>query len=516
MRDLPKSRDKEFMFKLLQDGKIEQFNIIRKEEDMPLNLRNVDLSKKMLRGADLHDADLTEAILAGSVLGMANLNGANLIRANLKDVDLRAANLQGANLTKADLSNADLRTADFKGMVDFSEANLSNADLRAADLSGMVNFNRATLDGTDFTGSIDNQHIYLKDATIHEVKGLERPETNEYLEALKSYSKAISQQFKTLHTQIFQVMSIEQKVGELVKLVRDIDQPEKISWTRKKELGQTFVELAEKVIDVLPDTSAFTILRPFDKLIELQNMVDAAGLVSKAKMNGKLAKYNEAIEYFSKAIAIMPDYAGAWKGKGFALYQYDQYEEATKCYDKAIEINPDYAEAWYDKGILFMYIVKDGSYFLNESLKYYDKDIQRNPTDFEAWHGKGNVFRFLTKYEEAIKSYDKAIEINPDYTEAWYHKGTALNMIRKYEESRKCYDKAEEINPDYVKVLGEMNFYDKYYLRSYPNSYRPRTGRVFFSRKKFKCDMCKEKFKTERELITHKKLTHGISRWLTR
>jgi hypothetical protein len=34
----------------------------------------------------------------------------------------------------------------------------------------------------------------------------------------------------------------------------------------------------------------------------------------------------------------------------------------------------------------------------------------------------------------------------------------------------------------------------------------------FFSRKKFKCDMCKEKFKTETELRQHSKLEHGGKR----
>jgi Pentapeptide repeats (8 copies) len=134
IRESPKSRNTEFLIKLLQDGKIEEFNTIRREEDMPLNLRNVSLAERILVGVDLHEVDPTYAILIKSKLGMANLNGAKLIGTKLSDVDLRGANLYGANVTKADLSRADLRAADLKGMVNFTEANLTGADLWNGEL----------------------------------------------------------------------------------------------------------------------------------------------------------------------------------------------------------------------------------------------------------------------------------------------------------------------------------------------------------------------------------------------
>jgi len=34
----------------------------------------------------------------------------------------------------------------------------------------------------------------------------------------------------------------------------------------------------------------------------------------------------------------------------------------------------------------------------------------------------------------------------------------------------------------------------------------------FFSSKKFKCDICQEKFKTESELAQHNKLEHGAKK----
>ena len=58
---------------------------------------------------------------------------------------------------------------------------------------------------------MDNGLIYLKGTTILDVKGLEYSKTNEYLDALNSYSEALSQKFKTLNAPTFQVISVEEK-----------------------------------------------------------------------------------------------------------------------------------------------------------------------------------------------------------------------------------------------------------------------------------------------------------------
>jgi uncharacterized protein YjbI with pentapeptide repeats len=286
-----KSRDREFMIKLLQDGKVNEFNLIRKEEDMRLNLRNIDLSGKSLVGADLHDVDLTGAILVGSKLGMSILNGAKLLAVNLTGADLKGVDFSGANLTKANLSKSDLRGAAIIGMVDFTDANLTGADLRGADLSGMINFNRAILIDIDFTGTTaDKGLVYLKGATIHNARGLQYSEANEYLEALKSYSEALSKQFKTLHTPTSKVISVEEKVKDLVKEVEGIVQPEQITLTKRKDLSEKFTDMVERATAALLDTTVFAILEPFNKLIQLQRIVEAVGWFSRGETSFELSE----------------------------------------------------------------------------------------------------------------------------------------------------------------------------------------------------------------------------------
>jgi uncharacterized protein YjbI with pentapeptide repeats len=111
--------------KLLQSGKINEFNDKRAIEFKILTMRDADLRDADLRDADLRDADLRDA----------DLRDADLRDADLRDADLRDADLMGANLSGCDLDGADLMGANLSG-ADLMGANLSGARLVGTNLGG--------------------------------------------------------------------------------------------------------------------------------------------------------------------------------------------------------------------------------------------------------------------------------------------------------------------------------------------------------------------------------------------
>jgi len=63
-------------------------------------------------------------------------------------------------------------------------------------------------------------------------------------------------------------------------------------------------------------------------------------------------RYEEALPYFEKALALSPRFCLAWINKGIALKNLGRLDEAIKCYDTVIEgINPRYKKAWYNKAV---------------------------------------------------------------------------------------------------------------------------------------------------------------------
>jgi len=104
------------------------------------------------------------------------------------------------------------------------------------------------------------------------------------------------------------------------------------------------------------------------------------------KEQGKL---DEAIEAYTKALSIKPDFAEVQSNIGAVWQSRDQPKQAIKAYKRAISIKPDYGPAYYNLGL---------------------------------------VFQERGKIEEAVEAYNKAILIKPDYDEV--HR--TLSTIKKY------------------------------------------------------------------------------------
>jgi hypothetical protein len=101
------------------------------------DLRERDLTRASLAGADLHGARLRLSCLAHADLRGADLRGADLFNGSLAWADLRGARLDGADLRCVLLTHTRLRGASLRG-ARLQRATLDEAGLEGADLTGAV------------------------------------------------------------------------------------------------------------------------------------------------------------------------------------------------------------------------------------------------------------------------------------------------------------------------------------------------------------------------------------------
>ncbi|HEV2192139.1 MAG TPA: tetratricopeptide repeat protein [Nitrosopumilaceae archaeon] len=126
-------------------------------------------------------------------------------------------------------------------------------------------------------------------------------------------------------------------------------------------------------------------------------------------------------------------------------------EEALEYFDKAIQILPNNDFAWGDKGLILDKLGRT-----DEALESFSHAIAIDSTNSITWHNKGLTLIKLKRLEEAIECFDSAIENNEKYAKAWYNKGRALAMLNKADEGQKCFDTARKLDPFLYSKLKKM------------------------------------------------------------
>ncbi|MBN2773495.1 MAG: tetratricopeptide repeat protein, partial [Prolixibacteraceae bacterium] len=175
-------------------------------------------------------------------------------------------------------------------------------------------------------------------------------------------------------------------------------------------------------------------------------------------------KNQEAIDDYSKAIGLKPDYIEAYVNRGYVLMNTGQYEQALNDLNKAVEIDPEYINAYIHRGNVLMDLKE-----YNKAYDDFSKVISLNPDYTDAYVNRGNVLRDMVRFDEALKDYEKAIQLQPGKAIIYFNRGSLFMKAEDFEKAQSDFNKAIELKPDYEKAynnLGSILFNQKNYIEA--------------------------------------------------
>ncbi|GAX42641.1 serine/threonine protein kinase containing TPR domain [Tolypothrix sp. NIES-4075] len=137
--------------------------------------------------------------------------------------------------------------------------------------------------------------------------------------------------------------------------------------------------------------------------------------------------------------------------QGNRLLDIRQPEKALEEFQNLIAINPNSAAAWKGRGDAFLSIGRD-----LQALESYNKSLFFEPNDPKTLNNKGKALYKLRRYKEALEVHENVLEINPNNAEAWSGKGLAYIGLREYKEANDSLEKLKQINPDEPSIWQQI------------------------------------------------------------
>ena len=120
----------------------------------------------------------------------------------------------------------------------------------------------------------------------------------------------------------------------------------------------------------------------------------------------QLGQHDQALRRYKEILERSPTDLPALNGVGLAYHYLTQYEEAVEWYDRAIDHNPDFAEGHYNKGVSLASAGK----IVGASTAYYAA-LHLEPGYSEARLNLASLFHGNGQTDEAIYHYERAIAV---------------------------------------------------------------------------------------------------------
>ena len=223
-------------------------------------------------------------------------------------------------------------------------------------------------------------------------------------------------------------------IDDYKKIQEAYDKSQKEIEELKKQLAQAKDKKEKKKVEA--------------KISDDERMFQANEWFDKGYQHYLNKEYDKAIEAYTSAIAINPNYAKAHYNRG-TVYGKEKglHDKAIEDFNKAIALNPNLAEAYNNRGAAYG---NKGQY--DRAIEDYNKASTLNPNFAEAYNNRGIAYADKGHYDRAIEDSNKSIALDPNYAKAYYTRGLAYGKKGQYDRSIEDFNKAIALNPNDAKA----------------------------------------------------------------
>jgi len=160
---------------------------------------------------------------------------------------------------------------------------------------------------------------------------------------------------------------------------------------------------------------------------------------------------------YRQALAIDPDYAGAWDGLAINYYRQvgnglvplaEGYKMAIEAANKALAIDPDYARAHASLGYIVMGFDND----LLQAAQHLERALQLDPADTDIMRIAASLLQNLGRRDEAIALGEYITVRDPVNPTGHYNLGNAYADAGRWDAAIASYQTALRLSPDFVGI----------------------------------------------------------------
>jgi predicted O-linked N-acetylglucosamine transferase (SPINDLY family) len=171
-------------------------------------------------------------------------------------------------------------------------------------------------------------------------------------------------------------------------------------------------------------------------------MEDIKKLVEQANSALQQGRYEQALQQYRRALALMPNHPGILNNCAAVLEKLNRLDEALATYEQAQAQMLPHAGIMNNCGVVLMKLHR-----LDEALARFDRAVALSPQYAEAFNNRGTVLFRLRRLGEALNSYDHANAMRPGHVTTLYNRALVLQELKRYGEAGAAFVEVLQRDP---------------------------------------------------------------------
>lgn len=279
--------------------------------------------------------------------------------------------------------------------------------------------------------------------------------TSKYLDANGDISEGVVINLKEIEIAGLKLSNVR------ATIIKNMKAPLLLGQTAISKLGNIQIDLSSNTLTILKGKQTFDYSKYSQDSTQrretstdiIQEPKSDSDYFERGRSRARKEYYEDAIDDFTKAIEINPNYEEAYYHRAISKGLIGNYSEAIKDYDKVIEINPKNFEAYCFRGT-----DKANNKDYKGGLSDLNKSIVLNPKNAVAYSCRGEVKDKIKDYHGAIMDYTKAIQLDPKNPDYFLYRGYVKGELKDYVGALADYNKAIQLgSEDYTVYLNRAN-----------------------------------------------------------
>lgn len=215
-------------------------------------------------------------------------------------------------------------------------------------------------------------------------------------------------------------------------------------------MKQTYKNLFNNRFNLLLQKFAIVILVSVFFIPLACNKKDANYYYKQGNIQFRLKAYDEALNLYTQAVTISPDFEEAFYSRAFCYTKKKDYNKAIDDFSKVIEINPKNAGAFINRAFYARERIGDFA----GAVKDYDQAISllSETNSAFALNNRGHAKYMLQDTLGAITDINRSLEIDPENPYAYRNRAIVLLATGQTNEACKDLMRAKELG--YEQLYG--------------------------------------------------------------